>query len=174
MAFKPLRLLLLLLGLASGALGQIRRARCDIAVATPGVRGFLAVTQFGTQPASVQFSIFGLTPGSHGVHVHQLADLGNLCNNTGAHFNPNAQNHGGPTSAVRHVGDVGNINANALGAALGSVTANLPLSGNNTIVGRAFVVHAGPDDLGRGGNPTSLTTGNSGGRVACCVIRMSS
>nr|VZI42460.1 unnamed protein product [Spirometra erinaceieuropaei] len=31
-------------------------------------------------------------------------------------------------------------------------------------------VHAGEDDLGKGGHELSLTTGNSGGRVACGVI----
>ena len=31
---------------------------------------------------------------------------------------------------------------------------------------RAIVVHAGVDDLGKGGVPDSLTTGNAGGRFA--------
>lgn len=33
-----------------------------------------------------------------------------------------------------------------------------------------MVVHAGEDDLGLGGATDSLTTGNAGGRQACCVI----
>ena len=44
------------------------------------------------------------------------------------------------------------------------------LKGDNNIVGRAIVVHAGEDDLGKGGDEGSLKTGNAGGRVACCVI----
>lgn len=33
-------------------------------------------------------------------------------------------------------------------------------------------VHADPDDLGRGGHESSKTTGNAGGRLACCVIEI--
>ena len=48
--------------------------------------------------------------------------------------------------------------------------AQLKLSGEHSIVGRSVVVHAGVDDLGRGGFDDSKTTGHAGGRVACGVI----
>ena len=38
------------------------------------------------------------------------------------------------------------------------------------IIGRGLVIHEDPDDLGLGGDKTSLTTGNSGKRIACAVI----
>ncbi len=44
-------------------------------------------------------------------------------------------------------------------------------TGASDILGRAFVVHAGEDDLGLGGDEGSLKTGNAGGRVACGVVR---
>ena len=44
------------------------------------------------------------------------------------------------------------------------------IAGPYSILGRSIVVHAGEDDLGRGGFPDSKTTGHAGGRVACGVI----
>lgn len=40
-------------------------------------------------------------------------------------------------------------------------------------IGRAVVVHANADDLGRTDHPQSKTTGNAGDRVACGVIARS-
>ncbi|KAL9252443.1 Superoxide dismutase [Cu-Zn], chloroplastic-like protein [Drosera capensis] len=47
------------------------------------------------------------------------------------------------------------------------VDKQIPLSGQNSVVGRAFVVHELEDDLGKGGHELSLSTGNAGGRLAC-------
>jgi hypothetical protein len=35
-----------------------------------------------------------------------------------------------------------------------------------------FKIHHGPDDLGLGGDAGSLSGGNAGSRVACCVITL--
>ncbi|KAF4984899.1 hypothetical protein F66182_17007, partial [Fusarium sp. NRRL 66182] len=42
-----------------------------------------------------------------------------------------------------------------------------------SVLVRTIVVHAGTDDLGRGGNEESKKTGNAGPRPACGVIGIS-
>lgn len=37
----------------------------------------------------IKGKILGLEPGKHGFHVHMVGDLGNDCDNSGGHFNPN-------------------------------------------------------------------------------------
>lgn len=82
--------------------------------------------------------------------------------------------HGGPTSENRHVGDLGNIEANDNGIAWINIIDNhISLSGNYNIIGRAVVVHADPDDFGLGGFSDSTTTGHAGARLGCGVINRS-
>ena len=83
----------------------------------------------------------GLTKGDHGFHVHEFGDLSNGCVSAGAHFNPAAKEHGGPTDAERHAGDLGNIVAGEDGkATVNIVDAQIPLDGPNSIIGRSVVV----------------------------------
>ncbi|KAM7308644.1 superoxide dismutase [Ixodes scapularis] len=115
--------------------------------------------------------IVGLTPGDHGLHVHSLGDLTKGCNSTGTHFNPMHKDHGAREDRERHVGDLGNINADVTGKARVYISDGMiSLIGHHNIIGRALVVHALPDDLGRGGTDESKATGSSGARLACCVI----
>jgi len=84
-------------------------------------------------------------------------------------------NHGGRDDKVRHVGDLGNIEANAQGIANVDITdsiISLSADGVNSVKGRDFVITSMPDDLGRGGHETSLTTGNSGTPMACGSIEI--
>lgn len=118
------------------------------------------------------------------------------CTSAGAHFNPFGQTHGAPEDSVRHVGDLGNVVADAEGKATLKTQDNLiKLIGPQSVIGwaysfqtelkvsyhansftasfskrRTIVVHAGEDDLGRGGHELSKTTGNAGDRWACGVI----
>jgi Cu-Zn family superoxide dismutase len=45
-------------------------------------------------------------------------------------------------------------------------------SGEFSVIGRSFMVHADPDDCGRGGVELSKTTGNAGARLACGEIKL--
>ncbi|URE27115.1 hypothetical protein MUK42_14179, partial [Musa troglodytarum] len=132
------------------------------------VEGVVTLVQEGDGPTTVNARVTGLTPGLHGFHLHEYGDTTNGCISTGAHFNPNKMTHGAPEDEVRHAGDLGNIVANSEGVAEATKVDNqIPLSGPNSVVGRAFVVHELEDDLGKGGHELSLTTGNAGGRLAC-------
>ncbi|TFY68747.1 hypothetical protein EVJ58_g837 [Rhodofomes roseus] len=73
-----------------------------------------------------------------------------------------------------HIGDLGNIQSDAQGEAKFTIEDSLvSLNGPLSVVGRAIVLHAGTDDLGKGNNEESLKTGNAGGRAACGIIGIS-
>lgn len=109
----------------------------------------------------------GLTPGSHGFHVHDKGDCSAPdAASAGSHFNPENMPHGGPDAAQRHAGDLGNIMADASGhGRLDRIDHHLSFSGPNSILGRAVIVHAKADDL------KSQPAGDAGARVACGVIQ---
>lgn len=85
--------------------------------------------------------------------------------------------HGAPSDEQRMVGDLGNILADENGTAVVDVVDDkvvlVRLLGPHSVIGRSIVVTAGEDDQGRGGHENSLTTGNSGPRVAAGVIGLS-
>mmetsp|Transcript_14865 Transcript_14865/g.10413 ORF Transcript_14865/g.10413 Transcript_14865/m.10413 type:complete len:110 (-) Transcript_14865:307-636(-) len=80
-----------------------------------GVSGIVKFTQVEGQKCRIQAEITGLTEGKHGFHIHQYGNLTQGCKTAGPHYNPHNCNHGGPLSEVRHVGDLGNIEAGADG-----------------------------------------------------------
>jgi len=115
----------------------------------------------------VQAEITGLTPGNHGFHVHEFGDCSAAdASSAGAHFNPTNKPHAGPDATERHVGDMGNVEADASGKAkLEYVDHQISLTNDQqSVIGRSVVVHAKADDL------KSQPTGDSGARVACGVI----
>jgi len=127
--------------------------------------GTVTFTQ-GQDGVHVSVTCHNLTPGKHGFHIHEHGDCS--CSNgmcTGDHFNPTHTRHGGPDSSERHVGDFGNLEADTSGTArLEFVDTHISLNGPHTIIGRAIIIHADPDDL------TSQPSGNAGARIGCGVI----
>lgn len=111
----------------------------------------------------------GLKPNTeHGFHIHEFGDCSaEDFSSAGGHYNPWNATHGGPeTDQERHhAGDLGNLEANAQGVARKElVMENISLARRNPILGRAVVIHAGPDDL------KTDPAGDSGARIACGVI----
>ena len=109
---------------------------------------------------------------SHGFHIHEAGDLSEQCTSMCAHFNPYGKKHGGPDDKERHVGDLGNLETDAYGRARYRMIDNIiKLRGSKAnILGRGLIIHADPDDCGKGGFADSLTTGHAGKRIACAVI----
>jgi len=114
----------------------------------------------------VEADITGLSGGTHGFHIHEFGDCTAADGTSaGGHFNPENQPHAGPDQAKRHVGDLGNIEAdNSENAHYERADTQLKFDGRDSIIGRGVIVHAGEDDL------VSQPSGNAGPRVACGVI----
>jgi Cu-Zn family superoxide dismutase len=120
----------------------------------------------------IEINISGLKKnGIHGFHVHEAGDLTDHCESLCAHFNPYNKKHGCPGMKERHVGDLGNLQADQNGVCEFSFDDFLvKLSGKCNVLGRSIVIHEDEDDLGLGDFPDSSTTGHSGKRLACGVI----
>ena len=110
--------------------------------------------------------VTGLTPGKHGFHIHEFGDCSSPDGKAaGGHFNPTKAPHAGHDAAQRHVGDLGNIEADSAGKAHLQLTDKLmTMSGEKSIIGRGLIVHEKADDL------KTQPTGDAGGRLACGVI----
>jgi len=126
-----------------------------------------------TKSVRIDVSLKGLKKnGLHGFHIHESGDLTDGCESMCAHFNPYGKKHGCPGVKERHVGDLGNLVADANGEAHYSFVDDvIQLRGaKSNILGRGLIVHADPDDFGHGGHEDSLETGHSGARIACAII----
>jgi superoxide dismutase, Cu-Zn family len=129
------------------------------------VTGFVSFVTVGDQ-VRVAGVIQNLTPGKHGLHIHDKGDCSaSDAASAGPHFNPTQQHHGGPMTAEHHAGDLGNIEADASGKAVLSLETKLDLTGKDSIIGKSVVVHEKEDDL------KTDPAGNSGARIACGVIK---
>ncbi len=135
------------------------------------VKGTMLLMQAPGTATLIKGTVTGLEPGAHGFHIHEFGDMSDGCKSMGAHYNPDGVDHGDLNEG--HVGDLGNIKADEDGRADFTIKLNrIDLIGDRSVVGRGIVVHADPDDLGKGGDEESLKTGNAGDRLACGVITL--
>lgn len=79
--------------------------------------------------------------------------------------------HGGPSSPIRHLGDLGNIESeDGKTANFQLVDPLMSLAGPRSVVGRTLVITNEEDDLGLYSTPESMTTGSTREPLACAII----
>jgi Cu-Zn family superoxide dismutase len=146
--------------------GRTKSAVATLSPAASGsVTGVVTFTQSGNA-VDVHVVASGLPPGStHGFHVHENGNCASAdFMSAGGHFNPAHAPHG-PQNGPHHAGDMPSLLADPSGKIDTTFTLNaVSLGGPDGFVGRAVILHAGPDDY------ATQPTGNSGGRLACGVI----
>jgi len=111
-------------------------------------------------------NLTGVPQGEHGFHIHEFGDCSAADGTSaGGHFNPDNMTHGAQNASTRHVGDLGNVSADANGVVtLNLLDTRMSLNGPHSIIGHGLILHANPDDF------KTQPTGNAGGRIACGVI----
>lgn len=131
------------------------------------VGGTVNFVEIGTR-VHVSATLSGLTPGPHGIHIHDRGDCSaSDATSAGGHYNPTGTVHGNAASGAHHAGDLPNLVADAAGnaryeALIDGVTVRPSATSINF---RALVIHADADDY------ATQPAGNSGTRIACGEIR---
>jgi superoxide dismutase, Cu-Zn family len=137
---------------------------------TSGTRVGLATFSEVEGQGRVGVSVSGLSPGQHGMHIHETgACTAPDFESAGSHFNPASKKHGLLNPEGPHAGDMPNLMVKSDGSADTTLTvpASLLAQGPQSMLGaqqRAFIIHADPDDQ------KTDPSGNSGSRVVCGVI----
>jgi Cu-Zn family superoxide dismutase len=126
-----------------------------------GIVEFQQAPAGSTGPMTIHVMLMGLDAGPHGMHVH----MGTDCMAPGMHLNPQNAPHGpaNAASGMRHLGDLGNIAADASGMTDEMLRDSL-LGSDMSFIGKVVVVHQGQDDL------STQPDGGSGQPVGCGVI----
>lgn len=125
----------------------------------------------------VTVSLSGLTPGEHGIHIHQNASCAAADKDgdgqmepagaSGGHWDPlSTSDHGAPAddSQNKHKGDLGNLSVGSDGTVETTITVAGFDPAEYPVAGHAIVVHSGRDDL------ETDPAGDSGTPQGCGVI----
>ncbi len=111
----------------------------------------------------IQPDLANLTPGLHGLHLHQHPDCGDMGNHAGGHFDPQeTKSHQGPYGKG-HLGDLPALYVDINGkATLVTLAPRLHVS---DLQGLTLMIHENGDNYSD--NPP---LGGGGSRIACGVI----
>lgn len=137
--------------------------------------GQVTFSESGDGKLIIIANMTGLTPGFHGLHLHEMGQCDPAGDepfaSAGAHLNPAGVSH------PDHAGDLPSLYISADGTGqMMTVTDRVTLADLLDGDGSAIVVHSGADNFAnipeRYGTPDeeTLTGGDSGTRVACGVI----
>ncbi len=133
------------------------------------VQGTAIFTQKGKN-VQMDLMVYKLSPGLHAVHIHEKGDCSATdASSAGGHWNPAKDDHGKWDTEHFHMGDIGNITADANGSVRFVFDTDKWCLGcsdeSKNIMGKSLVIHADKDDF------HTQPTGNAGGRVACFEIK---
>ena len=133
----------------------------------------IGTATFADTPAGllVSISVSGLGIGPHGAHLHSIGSCVTPgFTSAGPHFNPANKEHGFLNPAGHHAGDMPNIVSPPAGVhRIEFILEGVKLTGRGGLMdddGAAIVIHGSGDDH------ASDPAGNSGGRIACGVIKL--
>src|SRR5690625_568708 len=119
----------------------------------------------------IELKLEGLTPGFHGVHIHEVAKCeGPDFKSAGNHFNPKDKEHGLMNPDGSHLGDLPNVEADQDGKINNELTAKgvTLLKGNTSLIeqdGTSLIVTSEADD------GMTQISGNAGERIICGEIK---
>jgi superoxide dismutase, Cu-Zn family len=144
-------------------------ARAEMVSASGQPAGSAVITPSGGT-LEMRVTVSNLAPGVHGMHLHMVGSCeGPAFTSAGAHLNPHSKMHGHKNPQGQHLGDLPNITAAPDGRGDITFSLNAPASELEQYLldgdGTAIVVHADPDDY------RTDPTGNSGGRIACGILK---
>jgi superoxide dismutase, Cu-Zn family len=148
------------------AVGSINKAVCVLYPTQGNTASGTVIFTRMDKGIKVVVDIQGVSKGRHGFHIHEFGDCSSQDGSSaGGHYNPGGKTHGAPMDRTRHMGDMGNIEADETGKAHMEYTdPMMTFEGANSIIGRSVILHKNEDDL------KTQPTGNAGPRIACGVI----
>lgn len=134
----------------------------------------------GVKLVEIKMKVKGLTPGSHGVHIHETANC-QPCGAAGGHFDPGDFGFTSPDgNHPFHLGDLVNIEAKRNGKAkLKTETTRVSVSSGELSLfdldGSAFIIHDNEDTFCPKRADGTVAPGCAGGsRFACGIIKKKS